>query len=187
MATPPPSPKYAQPITLQQTRTQMLLWPLLGGTPNPPQDVSSLRRPCVWENIVLKVVICTHGIEITAQHDPSTLELRRKSAVMLKREVGLWYREEDGRAVPAVIPPAGLATRCTPLGLATGAIQDQLSSTTPGSANTSSTSTEVSNAFRHRLVGLVEGEQPRDKNTKRLKHLVSQIPRASAPFFQSMV
>ncbi|KAI1796692.1 hypothetical protein LXA43DRAFT_1089772 [Ganoderma leucocontextum] len=107
--------------------------------------------------------------------------LRRKSAVMLKRAVEL----------------------------SASAMQDQSSSTTPGNANTSSASTEAANVFHHRLVGLMvphhqvrrtgpprlgtppvnakNEERPRDKDTKRLKHLVSQIPRASTPFFQSIV
>ncbi|KAI1783934.1 hypothetical protein LXA43DRAFT_1101955 [Ganoderma leucocontextum] len=83
--------------------------------------------------------------------------------------------------------------------LSASAMQDQSSSTTPGNANTSSASTEAANAFvidwhhqvrrtgtprlRTPFVNAKE-ERPRDKDTKRLKHVVSQIPRASAPFFQ---
>ncbi|RDX47077.1 hypothetical protein OH76DRAFT_1406241 [Lentinus brumalis] len=139
--------------------TQTLLQSLIG-RPSALADLGALQRACVWENITLKSALSARGIDIASHpHDIFSSLLSGSGAAATA---------QDGQ----VSTPAGERTADTPSGAATNGA-------THGEASTSSapaTSTPVK-----------KEEQPRDKNAKGLKHLVTQIPSALGPFFQSIV
>ncbi|KAI0708195.1 hypothetical protein C8T65DRAFT_740208 [Cerioporus squamosus] len=140
--------------------TQTLLQSLIGRTPSALGELGALQRACVWENITLKSALSARGIDIsTHPHDLFSSLLSGSGAAA---------PAQDGQAPT----PVGERTADTPSGAATNGA-------TPGEASMSSAPATSTAAKKD--------EQPRDKNAKGLKHLVTQIPSSLGPFFQSIV
>ena len=139
--------------------TQTLLQSLIGRTPSALGDLGALQRACVWENITLKAALSSRGSDVSPHHyfDVFSTWLSGGGTTAV----------QDGQAPT----PAGERTgdTGTPSGAATNGATPAEPSTSTAPAALSATEKE---------------EQPRDKNAKGLKHIVTQIPSSLSPFFQ---
>ncbi len=145
--------------------THTLLQSLLGRAPSPIPDLGALHRACVWENIVLKSALSSRGIDVTTSQDLFSTFL---SATTQDRE-----RERDGQAATPVSERSNATTHgVVP---ATG--------TTAANATTTNGATPVEAPSSTPSVTKKE-DQPRDKNARGLKYIVTQIPSSLGPFFQ---
>ena len=151
--------------------TQTLLQSLLGRTPNPLEDLGSLHRACIWENIILKTVLSSRGIDFTPSHDLLSSLLGSAATAV---------HDQSSSATPGDANTSSPSTTTNGPSSSTGAANG----TPPANATNGPASTEPSTSANTPHVAAKKEEQPRDKNAKSLKHLVSQIPTALAPFFQ---
>ncbi|RPD73800.1 hypothetical protein L226DRAFT_488466 [Lentinus tigrinus ALCF2SS1-7] len=141
--------------------TQTLLQSLIGRTPSALGDLGALQRACVWENITLKSALSARGIDVASHpHDIFSNLLAGSGATPA----------QDGQTPT----PAGERTGDT--GTPSGVATNGATPAEPATANAPASSSAAK-----------KEEQPRDKNAKGVKHLVTQIPSSLGPFFQSIV
>ena len=138
--------------------TQTLLQSLIGRTPSALGDLGALQRACVWENITLKAALSSRGIDVSAHpHDV----------------LSTWLSGGGATTVPDGQVPTPAAERTGDNGTPSGAATN---GATPAEPSTSTAPAALSATEKE--------EQPRDKNAKGLKHIVTQIPSSLSPFFQ---
>ena len=151
--------------------TQTLLQSLLIRDPNPLQDLGAWHRACVWENIILKTVLSSRGIDFTPSHDLLSSLLGSTNAAV---------QELSSSSSPGIVNVSSPSTAANGASSSTATANGA----TPAGTTNGPAPTEPSTSATTPHTAVKKEDQPRDKNAKSLKHLVSQIPSALAPFFQ---
>ena len=151
--------------------TQTLLQSLLIRHPNPLQDLGVLHRACVWENIFLKTVLSSRGINFMRSHDLVSILLGSTNAAV---------QELSSSSSPGIVNVSSLSTAANGASSSTAAAKG---ATTAGTTNRPAP-TEPSTSTTTPPMTAKKEDQCRDKNSKSVTYLITQIPSTFAPFFQ---